>query len=147
MPKTNDATGATYQGYEGVVEHAGGRASTRYEEEALRGLSQLDPSRRVNGEVVEGFESDERQIEPREGSVAADFSEVKPIDDGQSDQEDGQANDSDSNTEQKDNRDESPSEDSPKESEGGEQSSDGSSSTTSSRSSATATKASRAKSR
>lgn len=141
MPKTNDATGATYDGYEGVVEHAGGRASTRYEEEALRGLSQLDPSRRVNGEIVEGFESEEREIEPREGSVAADFAEVHPVQDKQDEERSDEDSD---NTVQDDNRDESPSEDSPK---GGEQSSDGNSSTTSSRSSATATKASRAKSR
>jgi hypothetical protein len=67
MPKTNDVTGATYEGHEGIVEHAGGRGSTR-----LGGLSEVDPSRELNGSVVEGFESDEREIEEREGGAPAE---------------------------------------------------------------------------
>lgn len=75
MPKTNDATGATYAGFEGVVEHAGGFGSTR-----PGGLSQLDPNREVDGSVVEGFESEEREIEDRQGAPAADFGEVHSVD-------------------------------------------------------------------
>ncbi len=71
MPKTNDASGATYEGHEGVVEHAGGYASTRRPD----GLSELDPSRNLDGTVVEGFESDEREIEDRDAGVA----EVGPV--------------------------------------------------------------------
>lgn len=55
MPKTNDATGATIYGNEGIVQAATGR------------LDQVDPSRNPDGSVIEGFESDEREIEePRE---------------------------------------------------------------------------------
>lgn len=91
MPKTNDATGATYAGYEGVVEHAGGFGSTR-----PGGLSQLDPNREVDGSVVEGFESEEREIEDREGAVGADFAEVHPIKDSdRSEDEDRERQDSD----------------------------------------------------
>jgi hypothetical protein len=53
MPKTNYA-GATYAGHEGIVENAVGE------------LSQLDPSRNVDGSVVDGFESDERELDERE---------------------------------------------------------------------------------
>jgi len=53
MPKSNHG-GATYYGNEGIVEDANGR------------LSQLDPSRNVDGSVVDGFESDERDLSPVE---------------------------------------------------------------------------------
>lgn len=48
MPKTNHA-GATYYGHEGVVEDANGK------------LSQLDSSRNLDGSVVDGFESEDRE--------------------------------------------------------------------------------------
>ncbi len=54
MPKTNDATGPTYFGMEGHVVDSHDR------------VHEVDPSRTVTGEVVEGYESDEREIEPRE---------------------------------------------------------------------------------
>jgi hypothetical protein len=98
MPKTNDATGATYAGYEGVVEHAGGRgASSR-----PGGLSQLDPSREVDGKLTEGFESDERDISDREDAVTgADFAEVHPVQDGDREVESGgdESSDGDSSSE------------------------------------------------
>jgi hypothetical protein len=50
MPKKSEATGATYQGHEGIVEDANQR------------LWEVDPSRNVDGTVVDGFESDERQL-------------------------------------------------------------------------------------
>lgn len=50
MPKKSEATGATYQGHEGIVEDANQR------------LWEVDPSRNANGTVVDGFESDERDI-------------------------------------------------------------------------------------
>lgn len=67
MPKTNDATGATYEGHEGIVEHAGGRGSTR-----PGGLSEVDPNRELDGSVVEGYESEDREIEDREGAAPAE---------------------------------------------------------------------------
>lgn len=51
MPKTNDASGATYAGYEGVVEHAGGAGSTR-----PGGLSELNPLKNLDGDDNEGLE-------------------------------------------------------------------------------------------
>lgn len=48
MPKTNDATGATYQGVQGVVQAATGR------------LDEVDPSLNLDGTVKDGYESDER---------------------------------------------------------------------------------------
>ena len=67
MPKTNDATGATYEGHEGIVEHAGGRGSTR-----LGGLSEVDPNRELDGSVIEGYESEDRDLEEREGGAPAE---------------------------------------------------------------------------
>lgn len=65
MPKTNDATGATYAGYEGVVEHAGGAGSTR-----PGGLSELNPTKDLDGEDIEGLE-----VESEEGD-GTDATEV-----------------------------------------------------------------------
>lgn len=73
MPKTNDNTGATYAGYEGVVEHAGGPGSTR-----PGGLSELDPSRNLDGSVVDNFESDERELDDRDGPLSV-VGEVRPV--------------------------------------------------------------------
>lgn len=67
MPKTNDATGATYLGHEGIVEHAGGRGSTR-----PGGLSEVHPNRELDGAVVEGFESEEQELSDREGPAYAE---------------------------------------------------------------------------
>lgn len=50
MPKKSEATGATFAGHEGIVEDANQR------------LWEVDPSRNVDGTVVNGFESDERDI-------------------------------------------------------------------------------------
>lgn len=69
MPKTN-VNGATYAGNDGIVEDAVGR------------LSQLDPSRNLDGSVVDGFESDEREIEAddvQEKDLRADSTTVTPI--------------------------------------------------------------------
>lgn len=78
MPKTNDATGATYDGYQGVVEHAGGAGSTR-----PGGLSELDPSRNIDGSVVDGFESDEREISEEEpNALGADVTPIAPASEG-----------------------------------------------------------------
>lgn len=48
MPKIDAQGNATAYGMEGIVENAEG------------GLSELDPSRNVDGSTVDGFESDER---------------------------------------------------------------------------------------
>lgn len=53
MPKTNDASGPTYFGMEGHVVDSHDR------------VHEVDPSRKVTGEVVDGYESDEREIEDR----------------------------------------------------------------------------------
>ena len=53
MPKTNDATGATYAGYRGVVEHAGGAGSTR-----PGGMSEVSPERNLDGSLIEGDHPD-----------------------------------------------------------------------------------------
>lgn len=74
MPKTNDATGATYAGHEGIVEHAGGAGSTR-----PGGLSQVDPSRELDGSVVEGFDSEERQLKDLKGAAPADVQTARDI--------------------------------------------------------------------
>lgn len=75
MPKTNDASGATFYGHEGIVQAANGR------------LDQVDPSRNPDGSIVEGFESDERDIENEDGGdrfdgnvplVADDAPELQP---------------------------------------------------------------------
>ena len=67
MPKTNDASGATYLGHEGIVEHAGGAGSTR-----PGGLSEVDVSRNLDGTAVDGYESEEREVEDREGAALAE---------------------------------------------------------------------------
>jgi hypothetical protein len=77
MPKTNHG-GATYYGHEGIVENARGE------------LSQLDPSRNVDGSVVDGFESDERQLEDREnGQPVADPTGVSVAEDPKDEKNDG----------------------------------------------------------
>lgn len=55
MPKINQA-GATYYGQEGLVTNGDGV------------ISQLDPSRNADGTVVDGYESDERELEDRDGT-------------------------------------------------------------------------------
>jgi hypothetical protein len=55
MPKINQA-GATYYGQEGLVTNGDGV------------ISQLDPSRNADGTVVDGYESDERDLEDRDGT-------------------------------------------------------------------------------
>ncbi len=57
MPKANHG-GATFYGYEGVVLDSHDRPS------------ELDPSRNVDGSVVEGFESDERDLTDRKDGEA-----------------------------------------------------------------------------
>jgi len=54
MPKINPDSNASAEGMEGIVQHATGK------------LSELDPSRDVDGSVYPGFESDEREIEDEE---------------------------------------------------------------------------------
>lgn len=49
-PKKSEATGATFAGHEGIVEDANQR------------LWEVDPSRNADGTVVDGFESDERDL-------------------------------------------------------------------------------------
>lgn len=65
MPKTSES-GATYYGHEGLVEDGQGK------------VSELDPSRNADGSVVEGFESDERELDDRDAGEAA--TEVQPVD-------------------------------------------------------------------
>jgi hypothetical protein len=67
MPKTNDASGATYYGHEGIVEHAGGAGSTR-----PGGLSEVDHARNLDGSVIDGYESEEREVEDVEGGRPAE---------------------------------------------------------------------------
>lgn len=55
MPKKSMVS-ATYAGHEGIVE------------DARDNLHQLDPSRNLDGSVVEGFESEDREIEDRDES-------------------------------------------------------------------------------
>lgn len=62
MPKAN-AAGGTYYGYEGLVEDANNR------------VSELDPSRNADGTVVDGFESEERDLSDRE---AGDYNVGEP---------------------------------------------------------------------
>lgn len=50
MPKKSEATGATYAGHEGIVQ------------DANQQLWEVDPSRNADGTVVDGFESDEREL-------------------------------------------------------------------------------------
>lgn len=66
MPKTNDNSGATYAGYEGIVEHAGGAGSTR-----PGGLSQVHPSLELDGSVVEGYDGPDLDDVPREVIIPA----------------------------------------------------------------------------
>lgn len=65
MPKTSDYAkhteqggGATYEGQAGIVSHADGR------------LSELDPSVNLDGTVVDGFESEEREPDGSERDTA-----------------------------------------------------------------------------
>lgn len=67
MPKTNHE-GSTYYGHTGIVDHADGK------------LSQLDPSINYDGTVVDGFESDERELEEQPGGGLADSTAVRPVD-------------------------------------------------------------------
>lgn len=68
MPKTNYG-GATYAGHTGIVENAAGE------------LSELDPSRNVDGSVVDGYESEDRDLkdEDRPEVQQADPNGVHPI--------------------------------------------------------------------
>jgi hypothetical protein len=69
MPKTNDASGPTYYGMEGHVVDSHDR------------VHEVDPSRTVTGEVVEGFESDEREIEDRSTGAANEVApQISPSD-------------------------------------------------------------------
>jgi hypothetical protein len=65
MPKTNDQTGATYAGNEGVVEHGapieGGRI-----------LSELDPERNLDGTLIEGDHPDHADGEERDYVATTD---------------------------------------------------------------------------
>lgn len=65
MPKTNDATGATYAGNEGIVEHGapieGGRV-----------LSELDPERNLDGTLIEGDHPDHADGEERDYVATSD---------------------------------------------------------------------------
>lgn len=80
MPKTNDATGATYAGYRGVVEHAGGAGSTR-----PGGMSEVNPELNLDGSLIEGdhpdMEADAEQGERfSEGNVTpAVAGDVTPV--------------------------------------------------------------------
>ncbi len=67
MPKTN-AGGATYHGHSGIVADGEGK------------LSELDPSRNVDGSVVEGFESEDRELTDRDAEVTT--TEVGPQESG-----------------------------------------------------------------
>jgi len=58
MPKANHG-GATFYGYEGVVLDSHDRPS------------ELDPSRNVDGSVVDGYESDERDLTDRKDEAPA----------------------------------------------------------------------------
>lgn len=59
-PKINEAGAASFYGNEGHVTNAVGA------------VSELDPSRNADGSVVDGYESDEREIEEREPGQHAD---------------------------------------------------------------------------
>src|SRR3954469_15254564 len=65
MPKTNDQTGATYVGNEGVVQHGapieGGRV-----------LSELDPERNLDGTLIEGDHPDHEDGEERDYVATSD---------------------------------------------------------------------------
>ena len=79
MPKTNDATGATYAGHTGVVEHAGGYSSTR-----PGGLSELDPEKALDGTLLEGDhpdhpDKDKSEDELKHEGAVADPTGVRPI--------------------------------------------------------------------
>lgn len=77
MPKTNDQTGATYAGNEGVVEHGapieGGRI-----------LSELDPERNLDGTLIEGDHPDHADGEERDFAYTTD---PRPLPDATEDEE------------------------------------------------------------
>ncbi len=76
MPKAN-ANGATYYGVEGHVLDSHDR------------VSELDPSRNVDGTVVDNFESDERDMEDRPaGEYPAEVTSTERDDDEKSSNED-----------------------------------------------------------
>ena len=60
MPKINPDSNASADGMEGIVTHATGK------------LSELDPSKDVDGEVYPEFESDERDISKEEERAPGD---------------------------------------------------------------------------
>lgn len=57
MPKINPDSNASAEGMEGIVTHATGK------------LSELDPSRDVDGSVYPEFESDERELEDHDSDA------------------------------------------------------------------------------
>lgn len=65
MPKTNDNTGATYAGNEGVVQHGapieGGRI-----------LSELDPEKNLDGTLIDGEHPDREEGEERDFAYTTD---------------------------------------------------------------------------
>lgn len=68
MPKTNDYSGATYAGSQGVVEHGAPLADGRR-------LSELDPERHLDGTLVEG---DHPDAEDRDARETADLGPTDP---------------------------------------------------------------------
>lgn len=83
MPKTSDYAkhteqggGATFDGHAGIVSHADGR------------LSELDPSVNLDGTVVDGYESQEREVDGSERDTATLVPDHEPVaQDSEQDQE------------------------------------------------------------
>jgi len=71
MPKTNNTIGATYAGFDGVVEHAAPLADGRT-------LSELNPEKTLDGELIEGEHPDfDEKDAPEE--TASDIVPIKSV--------------------------------------------------------------------
>lgn len=79
MPKTNDATGASYAGFTGVVEHGAPLQDGRT-------LSELDPERNLDGTLIEGEHPGRAKGEAREVSQSDAPLEPQPVDQPAGDQ-------------------------------------------------------------
>lgn len=73
MPKTNDETGASYEGHEGVVSHADGR------------LSEVNPERNLDGSLIDGDHPNVEAVE-RDEPVAED-DDLRLVDDAPAESE------------------------------------------------------------
>lgn len=93
MPKTNDATGASAAGMQGIVQHGAPINDGRI-------LSELDPELNLDGTLIEGDHPDHADGEERDvAGVATTDPEPQPVDEPVEDEDDAAKRGQDEKTE------------------------------------------------